>query len=103
VLNVLNRELDANFSLAAFEHKALFNDRDSRIEMRLRARNDQRVRLGKLDAEIDIAAGEEILTEVSRKFTEATLQQTLARAGLVLQEHLEATNGAYSLVLARVT
>jgi len=102
VLNVLNRELDADFPVDNFSHRAWFNAEDSRIEMRLRATSDHRVRFGKLNAEIEIAAGEEILTEVSRKFTDESLSQTLKDAGLALHEHLEAPDAAYSLVIAGV-
>ncbi len=103
VLNVLNRELDADFPVENFSHLALFNADESRIEMRLRAAQGQTVRLGKLDAQIKIEAGEEILTEVSRKFTQASLAATLSGAGLDLQAHLEAPDAAYSLVIAGVS
>ncbi|MES1943324.1 hypothetical protein PC39_04357 [Salinisphaera sp. PC39] len=100
VLNVLNRELDADFPVADYRHRARF-DRDlARIEMRLCATRDHTVRLGRLDAEIAIAAGEEILTEISRKFTPESLAAMLAEAGLTIDEHYEAPGGAYSLVLA---
>lgn len=100
VLNVLNRELDADFPIEDFTHRAVFNTEQARIEMRLRAGKAQTVRLGKLDTQIEIEAGEEILTEVSRKFTRESLEAMLASAGLFVQEHLEAPQGAYSLVIA---
>ena len=37
VLTVLNNELGADFDIESFEHVALWNDEDRRIEMRLRA------------------------------------------------------------------
>lgn len=100
VLAVLNRELDADFPVSAYRHRALFDRRQSRIEMRLRAERAHRVTLGTLDARIEIADGEEILTEISRKFTPAALATMLERAGLRLSEHFQAPDGAYSLVLA---
>ena len=42
----INRELDANFDLDAFEHRAYFNAEKSRIEMHLVSLRDQRIRIG---------------------------------------------------------
>jgi len=40
---VINRELDADFDVDAFEHVAIWDDREQWIEMRLRARGPQNV------------------------------------------------------------
>ena len=82
VLSVVNRELDANFDLAAFEHVARWNPDEERIEMWLRARTEQHVRIGALDLDVDFAAGEEMLTEVSSKFRPEKVTAELASAGL---------------------
>ncbi len=82
VLAVVNRELDADFDLDAFDHVAKWNADEERIEMWLRAGSAQRVRVAALDLTIDFAAGEEMLTEVSCKFREQGLVEELAAAGL---------------------
>ncbi|MFC7674947.1 L-histidine N(alpha)-methyltransferase [Mycolicibacterium sp. GCM10028919] len=82
VLSVVNRELDANFDLSAFEHVARWNPDEERIEMWLRARTAQHVRIGALDLNVDFAAGEEMLTEVSSKFRPEKVTSELAAAGL---------------------
>lgn len=82
VLAVINRQLGADFDLSAFEHVARWNSDEERIEMRLRATRAQRVRIADLDLEVDFAAGEEILTEVSCKFRRAGVDAELAAAGL---------------------
>ncbi|WP_179474069.1 L-histidine N(alpha)-methyltransferase [Mycolicibacterium vinylchloridicum] len=82
VLAVVNRELDANFDLDAFEHVARWNAEEERIEMWLRATTPQRVGVGALGLEVDFAAGEEMLTEVSCKFRPEVVTQELAEAGL---------------------
>lgn len=82
VLSVVNRELDADFDLAAFEHVARWNADEERIEMWLRAGAAQRVRVGALDLTVDFAAGEEMLTEVSSKFRPDGVADELAAAGL---------------------
>jgi L-histidine N-alpha-methyltransferase len=82
VLSVVNRELDADFDLSAFEHVARWNAEEERIEMWLRATTAQRVRVGELDLTVDFAAGEEMLTEVSSKFRPDGVAAELAAAGL---------------------
>ncbi|MEE6168857.1 MULTISPECIES: L-histidine N(alpha)-methyltransferase [unclassified Mycolicibacterium] len=82
VLAVVNRELGANFDLAAFEHVARWNSVEERIEMWLRARSAQRVRVAALDLDVVFAAGEEMLTEVSCKFRRQGVTAELAKAGL---------------------
>jgi len=82
VLAVVNRELDADFDLDAFEHVARWNSDEERIEMWLRASSAQRVRIAALDLDVDFAAGEEMLTEVSCKFRPDGVEAELAAAGL---------------------
>jgi L-histidine N-alpha-methyltransferase len=82
VLAVVNRELDADFDLAAFEHVARWNAGEERIEMWLRATSAQRVHVAALDLDVDVAAGEEMLTEVSCKFRPDGVDAELAAAGL---------------------
>jgi L-histidine Nalpha-methyltransferase len=82
VLAVVNRELDADFDLDAFEHVARWNAEEERIEMWLRATSAQRVHIAALDLAVDFAAGEEMLTEVSCKFRPNGVEAELAAAGL---------------------
>jgi L-histidine Nalpha-methyltransferase len=82
VLAVVNRELGADFDLAAFEHVARWNTAEERIEMWLRASSAQRVRIGALNMAVSFAAGEEMLTEVSCKFRPEAVTAELAAAGL---------------------
>jgi L-histidine N-alpha-methyltransferase len=84
VLHVLNRELDADFPLDAFDHVAFFDRRHEWIEMRLRAKRDCSVRIGALALEISLEAGEEIRTEISAKFTPERVAGDYAAAGLSL-------------------
>ena len=74
----MNRELEADFDLAAFEHKAFFNRGLHRIEMHLASTRRQQVRID--GTAIDFAAGETIHTESSYKYTVESFQ-ALARAG----------------------
>ncbi|OCB12902.1 dimethylhistidine N-methyltransferase [Mycolicibacterium porcinum] len=82
VLSVVNRELDADFDLDAFEHVAKWNADEERIEMWLRAGAPQQVRVAALDLDVAFVAGEEMLTEVSCKFRADGVADELAKAGL---------------------
>ena len=100
VLNVLNREVGANFDPAGFSHEAFFNEDDSRIEMHLVAERDQTVHIEALGRDYHFPAGERLHTEISRKFTPESLANELVRAGLRMDQHYEPDDAAFSLVLA---
>lgn len=84
VLRVVNRELEADFPLDGFEHVAFFDRRHEWIEMRLRALRPCSVLIGALGLRVEVAAGEEIRTEISAKFTRARVEEDFAAAGLRL-------------------
>jgi L-histidine Nalpha-methyltransferase len=100
VLAVLNRELGADFDLEAFEHVARYDAEAERMDIRLRSLADQEVRLDGLDLEISFAAGEEMRTEISTKFTRERLQSVYAGAGLELRGWFTDAAGDYALSLA---
>ena len=85
VLAVVNRELDGDFDLDAFEHVAFFDRSREWVEMRLRALTPQRVRIAALDLTVDFGDREELRTEISAKFTRERVAADLAAAGLRLQ------------------
>lgn len=74
-----NRELDADFDIDAFVHRAVWNPEASRMEMHLEAARDMVVRLN--GQRFGFVRGETIHTENSRKFTEATVREMAAVAG----------------------
>jgi L-histidine Nalpha-methyltransferase len=100
VLHVLNRELHADFDPGCFQHVALWNEEEHRIEMRLRSLDDQRVRIADLDLDISFAAGEDLLTEISTKFTRAGVESELYEAGFIVDVMWEAPGGEFLLTLA---
>lgn len=100
VLTVVNRELDADFDPSAFEHVAKWNEAEERIEMWLRSRTAQRVRIAALDLDVDFADGEEMITEVSTKFRPERVRSELAAAGLTLQHWWTDAAGDFGLSLS---
>ena len=62
----------------------------------------QRVRLDGLDLEVEFAAGEEMRTEISSKFTRERLQSVYDEAGLEMSGWFTDAAGDYALSLARL-
>jgi L-histidine N-alpha-methyltransferase len=101
ILNVLNRELDANFEPSLFRHVARFDREQEWVEMLLRSRVDQHVRLRALGLQLTFAEGEEMRTEISSKFRREKIETELAQAGLELVRFWTDSRGDFSLSLAR--
>ncbi|MBJ7599798.1 MAG: L-histidine N(alpha)-methyltransferase [Candidatus Nephthysia bennettiae] len=101
VLRVVNRELDADFDLEAFEHVAVFNRSRERIEMYLRSRRPQRVRIPGARLEVDFEQGEMLMTEISQKFTRASVERSLGASGLSLGEWYTDPDERFALCLCR--
>lgn len=76
ILSRINRELGADFDLAAFRHQAFYNEPRGRVEMHLLSLKDQRVVIG--GRMVRFRAGETIHTENSCKYSVHGFQ-TLAR------------------------
>jgi dimethylhistidine N-methyltransferase len=79
LLTRINRELGADFDLAQWRHKALYNEAQGRIEMHLVSRVAQRVSLQ--GRTFRFAAGETIHTENSYKYSVAEFRELASRAG----------------------
>ncbi|MFK0282972.1 L-histidine N(alpha)-methyltransferase [Streptomyces sp. NPDC090499] len=100
VLAVVDRELDADFDPEAFDHVALWDAENEWIEMRLRSRVAQTVKVPALDLAVDFAAGEELRTEVSAKFRRDGVTGELAAAGLELTNWWTDAEGRFALSLS---
>lgn len=100
VLAVLNRELDADFDLDAFEHVATWSAEDKRMEIGLRSLAKQDVSVGALDLIVHFDADEVMRTEISTKFARSGLEAIYAEAGLSLSAWFTDEAGDYALSLA---
>jgi L-histidine N-alpha-methyltransferase len=101
VLVVINRELDADFPVAEFDHVALWDAENEWIEMRLRARRPVRVTVRALDLVVAFAEGEELRTEVSAKFRREGLARELGTAGFTLRHWWTDRDGQFGVLLAQ--
>ena len=82
MLRRLNREFGADFDLAGFAHRAVYNEALGRIEMHLVSLRKQSVTLA--GTTFHFAKGETIRTEYSHKYTLEGFAAMAARAGFAV-------------------
>jgi dimethylhistidine N-methyltransferase len=80
----INRELDGDFDVDAFDHRARWNAADSRVEMHLVSARRQFVRVPRASLEVRFEAGETIWTESSYKYQPDAVIAMLDRASFRL-------------------
>ncbi len=98
VLTRLNRELNANFDLDCFAHRARWNQARSRMEMHLESLARQTVHIE--GRTIRFVQGETIHTESSYKFTDASLAALLTSAGFKADLLLKDEHERFAVTLA---
>jgi dimethylhistidine N-methyltransferase len=79
LLTRINRELGGTIDLATFQHEAIYNPREGRIEMHLESTRDQDVEV--LGRRFRFRSGERIHTENSYKYSVRQFQQLAQSAG----------------------
>ena len=79
LLRHLNETIGTDFDLQNFEHQAIYDEKNHRIEMRLISLKDQSVELA--GEEIPFDAGEHIVTEYSHKYSTGMFLDLAASAG----------------------
>lgn len=100
ILRVLNRELGADLPVDAFDHVARYDRERCWIEMALRARSPIVATFPPLDLRVRFAAGEELRTEISCKFTRDRVEALIAGARLRLRRWDTDPDGRFALALA---
>jgi uncharacterized SAM-dependent methyltransferase len=101
VLHRINGELGGQFDVQTFEHVALYNDAQGRIEMHLRSRRTQRVPIAKIEQVVSFTEGETIHTENSCKYTVDEVRDLGQQADLDLHRTWFDTQGYFLLALFR--
>ena len=99
VLTRLNRELDADFNLGGFAHRARWNAAASRMEMHLESLAAQTVTIA--GQRIEFGEGETIHTENSYKFTQASILTLLNNSSFALDLILHDDQQRFAVVLAK--
>jgi L-histidine N-alpha-methyltransferase len=98
ILNVVNRELDADFDLSHFDHVAFYNADKERIEMHLRANRRLSVQIDAFSIRISMEKGETIHTEVCGKFSRESAVAMVEEAGLRIDRWYSDPLGWFSLL-----
>jgi iron(II)-dependent oxidoreductase len=97
----MNRELGADLDVEAIDHVAYWNDRLERIEIYARFRRAMKIELSSIGRSFRVAAGEMVLTEISRKFRIPHMTSDLARFGFALERTFTDDAGRFALLLCR--
>lgn len=96
LLTRLNRELGADFDLDAFRHRAVWNAPESRIEMHLVSVRRQAVRMA--GRSFDLAEGETIHTENSRKIAMDVFAGLAEQAGWRIETRWTDARGYFAMM-----
>ena len=98
MLRALNRDAGMNFDLAAFRHRAFYDEEEGRIEMHLVAESAQEVHVPGAGV-VHIGAGESIRTELSCKYDRPLLTRLLESARLEIVRWCTDEDGLYAMAL----
>jgi dimethylhistidine N-methyltransferase len=96
LLRRINRELGGRFDLAAFRHRAVYNEDAGRVEMYIDSVRGQCVRIEQLRLDVPFAAGEAVHTENSYKYSRDEIEAVAAAAGLELRRQWLDARGRFS-------
>ena len=83
----INRELDGCFNLDQFEHEARFNPQARSVEMHIRSKKKQSVRIDAADLTVSFGEGETIWTESSHKYASVEIPHLAEKTGFLCEEH----------------
>lgn len=99
LLDRINRELQGNIPKTAFVHRAIWNDTEARIEMRLEVTRD--IAFAVAGQKFTMAAGESIHTENSHKFDIRGLRLILRAGGWSSVKEYSDVDDWFTVVLAQ--
>ncbi|MGD8868406.1 MAG: L-histidine N(alpha)-methyltransferase [Gemmatimonadales bacterium] len=95
----LNRELGSQIDLSQIEHVATWNPKLERMEILLRFCTPQDIRIEPIRRTFRIAAGEEVLIEISRKFRLPELTSEFGRFGFEVRRTFTDDKDWFALIL----
>lgn len=101
LLSHINRELNGNFDLTKWQHKALYNELVGRIEMHLVSQQDQSVTIN--GSSFSFVEGETIHTENSYKYTSDEFIRLASKAGFQSDKLWVDENRLFSVHLFKVS
>ncbi len=99
----INRELDGDFRLEDFRHRAVYEEQHGRIELYLESLRKQSVPIRTLDLVVDFERGELIHTENSYKYDLRQIGSLAGASGFELEQSWFDQKRRFSLNLLRAT
>lgn len=96
LLRRINREMGANFDLKSFDHKPVYDETAGIARSYLVSKRDQSVYISLLQKAFHFRKGEEILLEVSRKYSKDLLAEMLRGTDLEITHIFKDTNNYYA-------
>lgn len=102
ILTRINRELDGDFDINKFKHKAVFNKEENRIEMYLESIDDMTVDLKFINEKVILKKGELIHTENSYKFDKNMINDLADKSGMIFSDYYTDAKEYYSLCAFRL-
>jgi L-histidine Nalpha-methyltransferase len=95
----INRELQGTFDLGGFDHVAVWNAREQRIEMHLQSRVAQTVHVGVSQIVVRFARGERIWTESSYKYEPHQIERMGVETGFAMRDQWIDVESPFALSL----
>jgi L-histidine N-alpha-methyltransferase len=95
----INHELGADFDLARFTHRAVWNDSASRIEMHLVSTRHQHIHVPDAQVDFVMKEGDTIWTESSYKYSPDEIVAMLERNGFALRRQWIEPDAQFALTL----
>jgi len=96
----INHELDGDFDLQAFTHRAIWNEACRRVEMRLVSTREQDIHIRAAGLAFTMTPGESIWTESSYKYLPETARSMISGCGFEVIEQWVDADGGFALTLA---
>ena len=101
LLERINRELGADFTLENFDHRPEYHEDDGIAYSFLMSLADQEVYIESLDKSFNFREGEKIHTEISRKYDEPTLQKIIAHTDFKIDSKITDSRGYFADYILR--
>lgn len=95
VLTRINSELGGNFDIDKFLHWEVYNPETGTAKSYLVSKEQQSVRIEKLDLIINFTAWESIHTEISQKYDDRTVEWLAAKSGLKIETQFTDSKNQY--------
>ena len=101
ILHVMQGMVGATLNPESFEHVAIYNQEQHRIEMRLRSLREQKITMPGLNLSLTVEKDEEILTEISTKYDRPRAETLLNKSGFQLVQWITDPEQLIGLALAQ--